>query len=99
MKSRLSVFFFGLSMFGSYCPQSRAQEVPAGTVLEVRLLDTVSSHNAKRGASLHAVLVAHLQQEGRTLLPAGTRVNGSVKTRTWNKVGTVARARAFAHAI
>jgi len=79
MKSRLFVFIFGLSMSGSYCPQSRGQEVPAGTVLEVRLLDTVSSHNAKHGASLHAVLVARLQQEGRTLLPAGTRVNGSVE--------------------
>ena len=58
--------------------RSSAQEVPAGTVLEVRLNDLVSSLHAKRGDVFHAVLIAPVQQEGRELLPAGLEVSGHV---------------------
>jgi hypothetical protein len=69
----------GLCISGFYCSQSNGQEIPAGTVLEVRLRDAVSSHTAKRGNTLHAALVSPVQQEGRTVLPAGTRVDGTVE--------------------
>jgi hypothetical protein len=78
MRIQFVVSWLCLCIFGSYCPQSRGQEVPAGTIFEVRLREGVSSRTAKRGNSLHATLVAPVQQEGRTLLPAGTRVNAAV---------------------
>lgn len=55
-----------------------AQEVPVGTVLEVRLSDPVSSFHARRGDVFHAVLIAPVQQDGLELLPAGCAVVGRV---------------------
>src|SRR5258708_23712422 len=57
-----------------------AQEVPAGTVVELRLKDLVSSFHAKRGDIFRAVLIAPVRQDGRELLPAGLEVNGHVAT-------------------
>lgn len=57
---------------------AQAQEVPAGTILELRLRDTVSSYTAKRGDVLRAVVVASVEQDGREILPAGTEVYGNV---------------------
>jgi hypothetical protein len=58
--------------------RASAQEVPAGTVLELGLRDLVSSFHAKRGDVLRAVLIAPVRQDGRELLPAGLEVNGHV---------------------
>jgi hypothetical protein len=78
MKSRLLVVSLGVWMLGS-CPfELCGQEVPAGSILEIRLRDGVSSYGAKRGEALHAVLIAPVQQGGRDLLPAGVDVYGSV---------------------
>jgi hypothetical protein len=52
--------------------------VPAGTVLELRLKDLVSSFHAKRGDAFRAVLIAPVRQDCRELLPAGLEVNGHV---------------------
>jgi hypothetical protein len=52
--------------------------VPAGTVLELRLKDLVSSFHAKRGDVFRAVLIAPVQQGSQQLLPAGLEVNGHV---------------------
>lgn len=58
--------------------RSSAQEVPAGTVLELRLRDPVSSFHAKRGDVFRAVLIAPVQQGSQELLPAGLELNGHV---------------------
>lgn len=55
-----------------------AQEVPAGTVLEVRLNDLVSSFHAKRGEVFRAVLIAPVEQDGRELIPGGVRITGHI---------------------
>jgi hypothetical protein len=52
--------------------------VPAGTVLELRLKDLVSSFHAKRGDVFHTVLIAPVQQGSHELLPAGLELNGHV---------------------
>jgi hypothetical protein len=78
MKSRFFVVSLGLWMLCSCPSQLRGQEVPAGTVLEIRLRDAVSSYTAKRGDALHAVLIAPVQQDGHDLLPLGADVYGSV---------------------
>ncbi len=78
MKSRFFVVSLGLWMLGSYPSLLRGQEVPAGSVLEIRLYSPLSSYTAKRGDRLHAVLIAPVQQDGRDLLPAGSHVYGSI---------------------
>jgi hypothetical protein len=52
--------------------------VPAGTVLELRLKDLISSFRAKRGDIFRAVLIAPVQQGSQELLPAGLEVSGHV---------------------
>jgi hypothetical protein len=70
----------GLSLYALTLGPSRAsaQEVPAGTVLELRLKDLVSSFHAKRGNVFRAVLIAPVREDGREPLPAGLEVNGHV---------------------
>jgi LssY C-terminus len=75
-----SILPAGLTLCALTLGSSRAsgQEVPAGTVLELRLKDLVSSFHAKRGDVFHAVLIAPVEQGGRELLPAGLEINGHV---------------------
>lgn len=55
-----------------------AETVPAGTVLEIRLEQPVSSYSTRAGTGLSAVLIAPLARNGQMLLPSGTAVQGSV---------------------
>lgn len=68
----------GLCALGLCTSEALAQEVPAGTVLELRLNDVVSSFHAKRGDVFHAVSIAPVEQDGREMLPAGVEVTGHV---------------------
>lgn len=69
----LSICAFAASPSGS-----SAQEAPAGTVLELRLTDPVSSFHSKRGDVFHTVLIAPVEQEGREVIPSGLTVSGHV---------------------
>jgi len=51
-------------------------DIPAGTVLEVRLLTSLSSYRSKPGAEVQAFVVAPGCPDG---LPAGTVIRGNVK--------------------
>jgi hypothetical protein len=51
-------------------------DIPAGTVLEVRLLTSLSSYRSKPGTEVQAFVVAPGCPDG---LPAGTVIRGSVK--------------------
>ena len=53
-----------------------AADVPAGTVLEVRLLTSLSSYNSKTGDPVEALVVSPACPRG---LPAGATVSGAVK--------------------
>jgi hypothetical protein len=53
--------------------------VPAGTVLLVRMMDGISSHN-KAGTRFTTVLEADLIAEGRVVARAGTKVYGEIKS-------------------
>lgn len=54
-------------------------EIPAGTVVELRLTRSVASYSSKEGADVDAVLIAPVKQGERTLLPMGTQVTGVVE--------------------
>ena len=78
MKHSILPFGLGLCALTLCLSRASAQEVPAGTILELRLRDVVSSFRAKPGDLLRAVLIAPVQQRGHELLPAGLEVKGHV---------------------
>ena len=53
-------------------------ELPAGTELEVELLDTLSSGTNRVGDPVRALLVGDLVADGRRVAPAGAEVLGTV---------------------
>ena len=53
---------------------------PAGTQLHIRLKSAVGSYSSRAGSSVDAILIAPLVVGGETVLPAGSAVEGSVKT-------------------
>ena len=54
-----------------------AAVLPAGTILEIRLLTAVSSHDAKRGDLIRGLTVVPVRaNDGSLLLPVGTIVQG-----------------------
>jgi len=57
---------------------ARAVELPAGTSLSVRLTTGVSSRTSRAGDPVSAVLIAPVQVDGRTVLPAGSALRGTV---------------------
>ena len=68
--------------FGSVVPTERADDgaAPAAdTILNARLLTALSSETTERGQAIEAILTQPvLSQEGRLILPEGTRVSGQV---------------------
>ena len=57
-----------------------AAVLPAGTILEIRLLTSVSSHDAKRGDLVRGFTVVPMRDSnGDLLLPVGTIVQGHVE--------------------
>ena len=57
-----------------------AAVLPAGTILEIRLLTSVSSHDAKRGDLVRGLTVVPVRDtNGSLLLPVGTIVQGHVE--------------------
>jgi len=57
-----------------------AAVLPAGTILEIRLLTSVSSHDAERGDLVRGLTVVPVRDvDGLLLLPAGTMVQGHVE--------------------
>ena len=57
---------------------SFADPVPAGTKLEIRLQQPISSYKTPKGTKISGVLVAPVTDSGDMLLPLGTTVEGSV---------------------
>ncbi len=53
-------------------------EVPSGSILQIRLDQSVSSNNSRAGDAIHAVLISPWEVQGSILLPAGTEVLGTV---------------------
>lgn len=65
--------------------------VPAGTVLPVRFLDTLSSHESAVGQAFQAEVVQDIAIDGKTVIPAGARILGTVTEARPPKIGGRAR--------
>lgn len=68
---------------GKMAPEAREAPrqpivVPAGTVITVRLGDTLSSKDSQTGQTFTASVVTPVDVEGRTVIPAGASATGSV---------------------
>lgn len=57
-----------------------AVEVPSGTELSIRLTDRVASDSAKVKQPVKAVLIMPVVVDGKIVVPAGSEVNGIVKS-------------------
>ena len=69
----LGCFFLGSA-------ELSADVLPAGTILEIRLLTPLSSHNAKRGDLVRGFTVVPVRDAtGKLLLPVGSVVQGHVE--------------------
>lgn len=66
----------GISPSSSLVPAAR--NVPAGTPLTIRLESSISSATARSGESFQAVLEEPILMQGRSVVPAGTPVTGTV---------------------
>lgn len=59
--------------------QCCATTIPAGAILVVRTLDPISSVDSP-GARFRAELDTNISENGRVILPAGTKLSGKVET-------------------
>lgn len=57
---------------------SRANEVPTGAELNIRLTSPIASYSSKEGDLVSAVLTAPVEIDGNAVLPAGISLNGRV---------------------
>jgi opacity protein-like surface antigen len=55
-----------------------AETIPAGTPLEIRLQQPISSYSTPAGTKITGILVSPVSDGGRILVPLGTTVQGSV---------------------
>jgi hypothetical protein len=55
-----------------------AETIPAGTPLELRLQQPISSYSTTAGTKITAVLISPVNEGGKILIPLGTTVQGSV---------------------
>jgi hypothetical protein len=71
-----------LSLFAAVCwiAFGRPVEVPAGALLELRLLQEVNSYSSRPGSSVQGVLVAPLLVGGQVAIPAGAKLSGTVSS-------------------
>jgi opacity protein-like surface antigen len=57
-----------------------AETIPAGTQLEIRTQQPISSYSTPAGTKITGVLISPVNEGGRILIPLGTTVQGSVVT-------------------
>ncbi len=55
-----------------------AETIPAGTQLEIRIQQPISSYSTPAGTKITGVLISPVDERGRILIPLGTTVHGSV---------------------
>jgi opacity protein-like surface antigen len=55
-----------------------AETIPAGTPLEIRIQQPISSYSTPAGTKITGILISPVNEGGRILVPLGTTVEGSV---------------------
>ena len=68
-------------------PAAAALQVPAGTVVQIRLKSKVSTQTSKAKDAVEAVVIAPVMVSGQFAIPAGALVHGAVETATQSSKG------------
>ena len=77
-----------------------ANECPPGTLLKVRMHETLSTKTTARGTNFTAELVEPVRENGRVLIPAGTTLRGRVTyVHGGKRIGGVAALHLEAHTL
>lgn len=63
--------------------------LPAGKTLEIRLTRSLASFSARKGNPVEGVIIAPVLEEGRILIPMGSRISGTVVSATRVGLGLV----------
>ena len=80
MKVVVSLILVFAMLFGAAPPISAApRQVLQGTEIHLTLLNAINGASAKEGDPFVAVLAEPVALDSRILLPAGTRVNGTIR--------------------
>ncbi len=53
-----------------------AEQLPAGTRLEIRLQQPIATYSSKAGSPVEALIVAPVRRDNRVLLPIGAKIRG-----------------------
>src|ERR1700761_7289578 len=56
--------------------------IPAGTELNIRLTDKISTQAPEKAKTVHAILIAPIMLNGAIVLPAGAELTGEIKSST-----------------
>lgn len=79
MSNRVPYFRACLSVATLFlASQLPAETIPAGTQLEIRIEQPISSYSTKAGTPITGVLVAPVNEGGKVVVPLGATVHGSV---------------------
>jgi opacity protein-like surface antigen len=54
------------------------ETLPAGTPLEIRLLQPISSYSTPKGTKISGIMISPVNEGGRILIPLGTTIQGEV---------------------
>src|SRR6201996_7471463 len=66
-----------LTLFASAAALS-AETIPAGTPLEIRIQQPISSYSTRAGIKITGILISPVSEGGKILVPLGTTIQGSV---------------------
>jgi len=74
MQYLISAVFLTAMGFQSLC----AQELPAGSELQIRLQQTVSSFGSRTGDLFQGIVIAPVERDGQVIIPLDTQITGAV---------------------
>lgn len=88
-KQILATLVMALAFFGSCSVKPTVKKtVPTGTVLQLELVDSVSSLGSTAGDSVQARVVEDVRVDGQVVIPANSQVSGHVvNARGLKKIG------------
>ncbi len=74
----LNIFAQGVSPKSAFKAGLQSKRIAAGTIIQVRFLENLSSFQSKQGDSFTACLEEDIKLNNKTVLPAGTLMRGTV---------------------
>jgi hypothetical protein len=74
----MSIAFFLVVFLSSFALAQKAPEIPSGTTIKVRIIDRLSSAEARIGDNFHATLEEPITVNDKELYPRGADITGRV---------------------